>query len=185
MITEWDGGNAIVVNSSEPSSLLTERHRWPTFADPVAGMMALDAMTYLPDDILVKVDRSAMAVSLESRAPLLDRDVVEFALTLPMNLKIREGRGKWVLRQLLYRYVPPALVDRPKMGFSVPLDAWLRGPLRDWADDLLSEFRLKQEGFFNPQPIRLAWTSHIAGNSNHGHRLWSVLMFQSWLAAQR
>jgi len=183
MITQWAGGEALVMDAGNPVSLLTERHRWPDMNDPVNRMMAVDAMTYLPDDILVKVDRAAMAVSLETRAPFLDRDVAEFAWALPMPLKIRQGQGKWLLRQVLYRYVPPALVDRPKRGFAIPLDDWLRGPLRDWAEDLLSVQRLSREGFLNPQPIRRAWESHLAGKASHGYALWSVLMFQCWLNA--
>ena len=144
-------------------------------------MMALDGLTYLPDDILVKVDRAAMAVSLETRAPFLDRGVIEFAWSLPMHMKIRDGQGKWLLRRLLDRHVPRALVERPKMGFGIPLDAWLRGPLRDWAESLLAEDRLRREGYLNPEPVRAAWRAHLAGQASYGYRLWSVLMFQAWL----
>jgi asparagine synthase (glutamine-hydrolysing) len=148
-------------------------------------MMALDGLTYLPDDILVKVDRASMAVSLETRAPFLDRDVMALAWSLPMSMKLRDGRGKWILRRLLDRYVPRELVERPKMGFAIPLDAWLRGPLREWAEALLAGDRLRREGYFDPVPIRAAWTRHVRGEASLGYRLWSVLMFQAWLEQQK
>jgi asparagine synthase (glutamine-hydrolysing) len=151
----------------------------------VERMMAQDMIFYLPDDILVKVDRAAMAVSLETRVPLLDPEVVEFAWRLPIDMKIRNGTTKWPLRELLYRHVPRPLIDRPKMGFGIPLDAWLRGPLREWADSLLEEARLKREGYFDPAPIRRAWAAQLRGNSNQSSRLWPVLMFQSWAESGR
>jgi asparagine synthase (glutamine-hydrolysing) len=125
-----------------------------------------------------------MAVSLETRAPFLDRDLIEFAWRLPMEMKIRGQSGKWLLRRLLDRYVPRSLIERPKMGFGIPLDAWLRGPLRDWAEDLLDARRLAEEGYFDPRPIRDTWARHLRGDTSAGLRLWSVLMFQSWLVAQ-
>ena len=181
LVSEWPNAGRMVVQGRMPPNLLDERSRWPDLGDPVARMMALDGLTYLPDDILVKVDRAAMAVSLETRAPFLDRDVVEFAWSLPMHMKLRDGQGKWLLRRLLDRHVPRALVDRPKMGFGIPLDQWLRGPLRDWAETLLAEDRLKREGYLDPRPIRAAWLRHQRGEASFGHRLWSVLMFQAWL----
>jgi len=147
-------------------------------------MMALDTLTYLPDDILVKVDRAAMAASLETRAPFLDHKVIEFAWRLPMRMKIRGGRGKWLLRQVLRRHVPDQITDRPKMGFGIPLDAWLRGPLRDWAEALLDPHLLATQGIFDPVSIGRVWNACLQGRS-YGYRLWSVLMFQAWFAEQR
>jgi len=146
-------------------------------------MMYADAMTYLPDDILAKVDRAAMAVSLETRIPLLDHRVVELAWRLPLHMKVRNGVSKWLLRQVLYRHVPAALMERPKMGFGVPVGEWVRGPLREWAEDLLQESRLEREGFLNARRVREQWQSHVSRASDAGEALWQILMFQSWLAA--
>ena len=184
LVTEWPDAVGMVLNSNIPQNLVDNRDRWPRLADPVARMMALDGLTYLPDDILVKVDRASMAVSLETRAPFLDRDVMEFAWSLPMSMKLRDGRGKWILRQLLDRHVPRELIERPKMGFGIPLDDWLRGPLREWAESLLAEDRLRREGYFNPQQIRATWIRHLRGDASFGYRLWSVLMFQAWLESR-
>ena len=152
-----------------------------TSQNPVAQMMILDTLGYLSDDILTKVDRAAMANSLESRMPLLDHRIFEFAWKLPHNYKIRNGTGKWLLRQLLYRYVPKNLVERPKMGFGIPVDDWLRGPLKEWSGDLLATSRLKEEGYFNTKYVQKMWDEHQAKKRNWGSNLWAVLMFEAWL----
>jgi asparagine synthase (glutamine-hydrolysing) len=184
MLSLWRDPAGIVTRGAEPSSFSTGAAAAAVSLGPVERMMALDLVGYLPDDILVKVDRAAMAVSLETRVPYLDHRVVEFAWRLPLASKIRGGEGKWLLRQLLYRYVPRELIERPKMGFAVPLGDWLRGPLRGWAEELLDERRLRDEGYFRPQPIRDLWKRHLAGRADEYPRLWPILMFQSWLEAQ-
>jgi asparagine synthase (glutamine-hydrolysing) len=172
---------ALVHGATEPSDVFTSERRPTTLRDFRKRMMYFDAVAYLPDDILVKVDRAAMSVSLETRMPLLDHRVVEFAWRLPMDLRVREGQDKWLLRQVLFKYVPKALVERPKMGFSLPVNAWLRGPLREWAEGLLAESRLKNEGYFDSRSVRTAWEAHLTGQPNQHSLLWNVLMFQSWL----
>ncbi|MBD2577195.1 asparagine synthase (glutamine-hydrolyzing) [Oscillatoria sp. FACHB-1406] len=184
LVSHWSNPAALVLGASEPPTALTDSTHWANLPDFTQQMMYLDAVTYLPGDILTKVDRAAMGVSLETRVPFLDHRVVEFTSTLPLALKIRQSQSKWLLRQVLYQYVPPKLIERPKMGFGIPLDRWLRNELRDWAEDLLSEQRLEQEGFFNPQPIRQKWQEHLSGTRNWQYHLWDVLMFQSWLEAQ-
>jgi asparagine synthase (glutamine-hydrolysing) len=148
-------------------------------------MMYLDTLTYLPDDILCKVDRAAMGVSLEARVPFLDHKIVELAWRLPLYMKIRDGQGKWILRQLLYKYVPKQLIERPKQGFAIPLGQWLRGPLRTWAEQLLDPIRINREGFFSSEAIQQKWKEHMSGKYNWEHSLWSVLMFQAWLETQQ
>jgi asparagine synthase (glutamine-hydrolysing) len=165
----------------EPSLLLADPDRWPGELSRLGQVMYVDALTYLPDDILVKVDRAAMAVSLETRVPLLAPAVVEHAAGIPDHLRLHQGRGKWLLRQVLQRYVPQALVDRPKMGFGVPIGSWLRGPLRPWAEDLLAEDVLSRDGLLDPAPILEAWAAHQSGRRDLKYPLWNVLMFQQWL----
>ena len=180
IISHWDDPNTVVRSASEPPTILTKPDVWNDASDPVSAMMELDALAYLPDDILVKVDRAAMGASLETRAPFLDHRVVEFAWRLPPSVKVKNGQGKWILRRMLARFAPRELVDRGKRGFGVPLDVWLQGPLRDWAEALLHERRLREEGFFQPQPIRRAWNEFLNGNWRWKHRLWVILMFQAW-----
>ena len=185
LISDWKEPAAVVIDGTEPMTLLTDSAAWPDVSELESWMMAMDGLTYLPDQILVKVDRAAMALSLETRAPFLDHRVAEFAWRLPTSVKIRSGQGKWVLRQVLHKYLPRQLVERPKMGFGVPVGRWLRGPLRDWAESLLDERRLVEDGFFAPQPIRERWTRHVSGLEAWDYALWSVLMFQAWLDQNR
>jgi asparagine synthase (glutamine-hydrolysing) len=180
LVSLWKTPDELVIGGHEPASLLTDasiRRNIPNFTE---RMMFLDLVTYLPDDILVKVDRASMGVSLEARAPLLDHRVVEWVWQLPLTLKKRDGRSKWLLRQVLYRYIPPELIDRPKTGFGVPIDVWLRGSLREWAEALLDEKRLRREGFLRPEAIRSTWADHLSGQRNEQYRLWAILMFQAW-----
>lgn len=187
LVSLWQDPASVVLGATEPEC-------WPDpdtvkadgmeRLDAVERMMVRDAVTYLPDDILVKTDRAAMAVSLEGRVPFLDHRLYEFAWQLPASMKLNNGVGKWLVRQVLYRHVPQTLIDRPKMGFAVPLDQWLRGPLRDWAETLLAEERLRRDGLFDVAPIRSCWAEHLRGERNWSYRLWGVLMVQSWVDAQ-
>ena len=185
MVSHWTNPASVVIGGSEPDSVLTGAASVLPALNDVERMMALDALSYLPDDILAKVDRAAMGVSLETRVPILDHRVVDFAWSLPLSYKLRDGVTKWPLRQVLYRHVPRELIERPKMGFGVPLDQWLRGPLRDWAETLLDESRLRRECFFHPAPIREKWMEHLSGKRNWQYHLWDVLMFQAWLEEHR
>ena len=172
-------------HKQEPPSACASKLTWDRLPDLLHRMMYLDFVSYLPDDILVKVDRAAMAVGLETRIPLLDHRVIEYAWSLPSSLKQRRGRGKWLLRQVLNRYVPRALVERPKKGFNVPVTQWLRGPLRPWAEDMLSAGRLRQDGFLDEKTVRLKWKEHLDNRRDWGLALWHVLMFQAWREQQR
>lgn len=185
LVSHWRTPEQVVPGAVEASDLLSAAQHWPEVGDYGQRMMYLDAMSYLPDDILVKIDRAAMASSLESRMPLLDCRVVEFVWSLPSRMRISSGESKQLLRQVLYRYVPPALVDRPKMGFGIPIDIWLRGPLRDWAEALLGERRLNEEGLLATTAVRQKWLEHLSGKRDWRYLLWNVLVFQAWLEHER
>jgi len=184
LVSHWPQPKDVVIGAGLPATVLSSSNAWPKVDDFESWMMAMDAQQYLCDDILVKVDRAAMFNSLETRVPMLDHRVVEFACQLPLHMKIRHGVGKWVLREVLYRHVPRSLIERPKKGFSVPLGKWLRGPLREWAEALLNESRLQREGYFKPDPVLKAWKQHLEGKVDNSRKLWSVLMFQAWLEVQ-
>lgn len=184
LMSHWQQPEQVVIGAGQSTTAINTPAAWPQTDSFAHWMMAMDAQQYMADDILVKVDRAAMANSLETRVPLLDHRVVELAWQLPMHLKIREGKGKWVLREVLYRHVPRELIERPKKGFSIPLDQWLRGPLRDWAEALLAESRLQQEGYFMAKPVRELWNEHLGGKRDNALKLWSILMFQAWLEYQ-
>lgn len=184
LVSHWWKPEALVLGATETTTALSRPEVWLGVDDPRHWMMALDSFTYLPDDILVKVDRAAMGVSLETRVPMLDHRVVELAWRMPLAYKIRDHKGKWLLRQVLYRYVPRHMVDRPKQGFGVPIDHWLRGSLRDWAEDLLSERRLREEGYLDPAPVRALWAEHLSGRRNWQYLLWDVLMWEAWFDQQ-
>jgi asparagine synthase (glutamine-hydrolysing) len=179
--THWDAPQEILLAGGPGMASQVGNGRCPELLSATEQMMYRDSVTYLPDDILAKVDRATMAVSLEGRIPLLDHRVAEFAWRLPLAMKVRGKEGKWILRQVLYRYVPRELIERPKFGFGIPLDSWLRGPLREWAESLLDERRLRHEGYFNPAPIRRMWEQHLSRKRRWEFHLWDVLMFQAWL----
>jgi len=178
LVSHWPDPERLVPGSAEPTTLHTDSRRFPRTPTIAEHMMAVDAVTYLPDDILAKVDRASMAVSLEARLPLLDRDLVEFAAGLPLLMKIRAGSSKWVLRQVLDRYVPRSLIDRPKAGFGLPIDEWLRGPLRDWAVSLIASAPVGE--YLDTETVAKAWDSHQSRRQNRAYELWDVLMFAAW-----
>lgn len=181
VISHWLNSEQLVIGAKKVPTALTDKSQWSNVDSFEEWMMSIDAQQYMVDDILVKVDRAAMANSLEVRVPMLDHRLVELAWQLPLDMKIRDKSGKWVLREVLYKYVPKELIERPKKGFSIPLAQWLRGPLREWAEPLLAEKRLTEEGYFYPDKIRQAWEEHLQGKKDNSSKLWSVLMFQSWL----
>jgi len=182
LISQWADPAALVIGGSEPNRLPAGL---PGDLGGMERMQAGDMLTYLPDDILTKVDRASMAVALEVRVPFLDHRLVEKSWTLPATAKLSGGTGKSLLREILYRHVPRALLERPKMGFGVPIDRWLRGPLKDWAAALLEPATLRRQGYLQPAPIALAWNEHQSGRHNHQYALWTVLMFQAWLERQQ
>jgi asparagine synthase (glutamine-hydrolysing) len=184
LMSYWQPPFSLVRGACEPLTAFTDPARRAALDGFAEKMMYLDMISYLPDDILVKVDRASMAVSLEARGPLLDYRVAELAWRIPLSMKIRDGQGKWLLRRLLYRYVPRELVERPKAGFAVPIGAWIRGPLRDWAEELLRPERLAAGGLLDPAPVRNLWRHHIQGVHDWGRHLWPVLIFQAWREAQ-
>ncbi len=184
LVSHWDQSDQLVLQGNEPPTRLTQSNQ-PKCASFIEWMMAQDLVTYLPDDILTKVDRASMAIALEARVPLLDHRLVEFAWSLPLEWKLNQHTGKRILRDVLYRHVPKKLIDRPKMGFAVPVERWLRHELRDWAEDLLDDTKLRRQGFLNPAPIRKKWNEHLSGKTNWQYHLWDVLMWQAWLQKEQ
>lgn len=178
LVSSWQNPASVVIEGKQDSKII---HEELNTLNDIQKMMAIDSISYLPDDILVKVDRAAMGVSLETRVPFLDHNIFEFASKIPLSMKLKKGVGKLVLRDILYRYVPKELIERPKMGFGVPVAEWLRGPLRDWSEELLNESKLESQGFFYPKVIREMWSEHLSGVHNWQSQLWAVLMFQAWL----
>ena len=184
LLSHWKDPAAIVKGGSEPSTVHREGATGLEQRNFIEQMMYVDLVTYLPDDVLCKVDRAAMSVSLETRVPFLDHRVVEFAWSLPIEYRLHQGIGKRLLREMLGRFVPREYFERPKMGFGIPIQSWLRGPLRDWGESLLDKARLDTEGYFNSAPIRTKWSEHVSGRRDWGYHLWDVLMFQAWLDKQ-
>ena len=181
LVSNWQDPSAVVIGDGEHDRIFSTDVQLLSDVGDVQKMMAIDTVSYLPDDILVKVDRAAMGVSLETRVPFLDHHIFEFASKIPLAMKLKNGVGKLILRDILYRYVPKDLIERPKMGFGVPVADWLRGPLKEWAEELLGESRLRSQGFFYPRIVREMWSEHLSGTRNWQSQLWAVLMFQAWL----
>jgi len=181
----WDRPERIVRDATARPTLITDRRGWPDLPGVMDRLMYVEAMTSLPDNMMVKLDRAAGGASLETRVPMLDHRIVEFSWRLPFRYKVRDGVGKWILRQVLYRRVPRAMVERPKSGFDAPIDEWLRGPLRDWAEDLLAPGRLARDGYLDPDPIVKRWQEHVSGRQKWQYHLWAVLMFQAWMDRHR
>jgi asparagine synthase (glutamine-hydrolysing) len=180
---EWDSGSSPVIRGNQ-----AELASGPCLAAGASGLVSMmysDCMTYLPDDILCKVDRASMAVGLETRVPFLDHKVAEVAASIPLSMKVRDGRGKLILRKLLHKYVPAPLVDRPKNGFAVPVGEWIKGPFRPWAEELLAPQRIQTDGWFEPNLVLSRWRAHLSGKSDSTAALWAVLMFQSWLLEEQ
>lgn len=186
LISTSSNYSEIVLNHTQNVTNLVNKNKLFSNSkiDPTIAMMNGDFIYYLPDDIFQKVDRASMAVSLETRAPFMDVDVIDFAMSLPLDLKIRNGQGKWILKELLYRYVPKRIVDRPKMGFGVPIGDWLRGPLKDWSNNLLDQNRLQKEGYLNSKVVSNMWNEHLDGSRDRTNEIWNILMFQLWLENQ-
>jgi len=177
LVSHWQG---LVLGDEKHEGVFWDQNLSNDFPDSVSRMQFLDSVTYLPDDILTKVDRASMAVSLEVRVPILDHKIVEYAWRMPNRMKLRGSTGKWILREILYKHVPKQLINRPKMGFGVPIGEWMKGPIRDWAEDLISEQKLNTHGLLNGGAIRQKWDEHLGGRRNWQYHLWDVLMFQSW-----
>ena len=185
LTAHWSEPQKVVLGASDAVSTNSLAANWPDLGGFEQNSMLMDVLGYLPNDILVKLDRAAMAVSLEGRVPFLDPDVFAFAWRLPLGMKIRNGQGKWVMRQLLDKYVPRQLFERPKMGFGIPIEGYLRGPLRGWAEALLSERRIREDGLLAPELIRERWSEHLSGRKDWQYHIWDVLMLQSWLDENR
>lgn len=181
LVSNWQDPSSVVIGEGEHDRIFSTDIQMLSDVGDIQKMMAIDSISYLPDDILVKVDRAAMGVSLETRVPFLDHHIFEFASKIPLPMKLRNGIGKSILRDVLFRYVPKELIERPKMGFGIPMSDWLKGPLKEWAEELLDETRLRSEGFFYPEVVRQMWSEHLMGVHNWQSQLWAVLMFQAWL----